>query len=233
MNKVLDKPNKRHIQNNVYIVPKGITEISEKAFMLDESGICNAIQEIRFNYELKKIGSHAFFDCLPEVKSLGYLGKVEAIGECAFWGLDSLERVILTPNIKTIGKHAFCNCIKLTILFLGSKEDIPKTWHKDWNPNCKIEFSGDWVLLDILCPTCKKDSTAVYAVKNKKNNKLCVYCEECDSLWETPADVFKTEYKTFGFEWDGNASLDEVREFGWEQHISTVWLNKKYSLSSR
>jgi len=235
MRKIFEKPDISHIRNNIYYVPEGTTAIAEKAFIYDEGGLCNNIIEIRLPYGLKEIGAYAFYDCLPEVKKIGIPSTVEKIGEAAFWGLDSLESVYLSINIITIGKHAFCNCSKLKILFFGGMEHIPAGWDKDWNPNCKIEYSGDWVLVAWPCPYCGKEGD-IYAVRNKKTNKLCAYCDECDTLWETPEDVYhgkpketyfiiksqdvtKTAFKDFDFEWGGYATLEEVKKFGWGKYV--------------
>jgi len=126
---ILYKPDKN--------LPQGTTEIAENFYLH-----CNDIEpeQIVLPDGLKKIGSCAFFDCFIELKSVNIPLSVEEIGDEAFWALDDFESVTISPLIKKIGKHAFCNCRKLTITFLGSKEDIPDGWHKDWNPNCKIQY---------------------------------------------------------------------------------------------
>ena len=211
----------------VYYVPEKTKSIAKKTFMLDESGMCNDIKEIRLPYGFKKIGSYAFYDCLPEVKRIFSFGKLEFIGECAFFGLDSLEQVILSPSIKMIEKHAFCNCSNLTIIIYGRKEKIPSSWHKEWNGNCKVQFSADWVLVGGFCPI-DKEYGSIYAVKNKLDNNLYAYCDECGLLWKNSEDIlegdpvagFEERDYLSVFEWGGYATMEEVNDFGWEKYIA-------------
>lgn len=78
----------------------------------------------------------------------------------------------------------------------------------------------DWVLISDPCPECEFGS--IYAVRNKKNNKLCAYCEECDTLWKNPDDVkrgYFFEDSDREFVWGGYATLEEVIAFGWKKYI--------------
>ena len=77
-----------------------------------------------------------------------------------------------------------------------------------------------WVRIVSLCPECEVGT--IFAVRNKKDNTLCAYCEECDTLWKIPADIEKRKYfenLENVFEWGGYATLEEVKAFGWEEYI--------------
>ena len=77
-----------------------------------------------------------------------------------------------------------------------------------------------WILISYPCPECEVGS--IFAVKNKRNNTLCAYCEECDTLWKIPEDIGRQIYLENWqeeFEWGGYANLDEVKAFGWGKYI--------------
>ena len=77
-----------------------------------------------------------------------------------------------------------------------------------------------WILIAYPCPECEVGS--VFAVRNKKDGKLCAYCEECDTLWKKPQDVERREYfepSDEDFEWGGYAAEEEVVNFGWSDYI--------------
>ena len=77
-----------------------------------------------------------------------------------------------------------------------------------------------WILIAYPCPECELGS--VFAVRNKKDGKLCAYCEECDTLWKKPQDIERREYfepSDENFEWGGYAAEEEVVNFGWSDYI--------------
>jgi len=77
-----------------------------------------------------------------------------------------------------------------------------------------------WVLIFFPCPECEEGS--IFAVINKKDNKLCVYCEECGAIWKIPEDIERQLYFTDwkdNFEWGGYATFEEVKAFGWGKYI--------------
>lgn len=78
-----------------------------------------------------------------------------------------------------------------------------------------------WILIRYPCPNCGEYGGA-YAVRNKKDGNLLLYCDECDCLWKTPAgvdcnDVLKDCEELF--EWGGYASRAEVEAFSWGEDI--------------
>lgn len=77
----------------------------------------------------------------------------------------------------------------------------------------------DWILIAYPCPECEVGS--IFAVRNKKDNTIFVYCEECDTLWKKPKDIERREYfenSHKDFEWGGYATLEEVIDFGWAEY---------------
>ena len=87
------------------IIPDGVVEIKEKAFM--ESNI----RSVKFPDSLRIINEYAFYYCTKlEYIEFGK-GKVK-IGTCAFCGCLSLESVDM-ENVSKIKEYAFYNCVNL------------------------------------------------------------------------------------------------------------------------
>lgn len=99
-----------------YVIPKGITEISEGAFCK-----CNLITEIIIPNGLKKIGFAAFKECIC-LSTIEIPDSVDIIGADAFSQCYRLTEITIPRNISKLGFRAFdCSSITKVILQEGSK----------------------------------------------------------------------------------------------------------------
>ena len=78
---------------------------------------------------VENIGECAFYGC-DSLESIIIPKSVLNIGEYAFSGCDSLESVIIPDSVVNIGCYAFAYLNKLTIYC--EAESQPSGWHKDW-----------------------------------------------------------------------------------------------------
>lgn len=68
------------------------------------------------------------------------------------------------------------------------------------------------------CPICNQGWVEI--VKEVETNLLFCYCWECESEWDNPADIEKESSNSpekYGMICD--ASIDEIRERGFEKYI--------------
>ena len=90
------------------IIPDGITEIDEGAF-LD----CTEIISVKFPKTITKIGNSAFWNC-ASLKNLDLSGcaNLDAIGKEAFYFCQDLQKLDLSgcKGLTTIGKSSFYDC---------------------------------------------------------------------------------------------------------------------------
>lgn len=221
--KVLITANTKHIKNDVYFVPEKTIEIADNAFALADKGTVKrtaegvlfveggddpifSIKKIVLPKGIKKIGANAFYDTLLSVTDINIPSSLEEIGDFAFWGMDKLKKVSLTPKIETIGKDAFCNCPKLTIHFKGRKSDIPKGWHKDWHGNCKVKYETKIAAVKAKQKELKqKESNSKVKPETKKSTKskqkepnIKISRIKRQKLWRANSDRLKRNKKPEG-----------------------------------
>jgi transcription elongation factor Elf1 len=70
------------------------------------------------------------------------------------------------------------------------------------------------------CPICNQGWVQIW--KDKTNNKLFVFCDECESLWEHPKLVKITDIAKLTFDTDFEIckpTEDEIKVNGWENYI--------------
>lgn len=80
-----------------------ITEIKPQTFLN-----CRALETFDVPAGVTRIGDKAFEECAK--LSAVDLSNCEHIGERSFYGCDSLEKVIFSENLKSIGQYAFYYC---------------------------------------------------------------------------------------------------------------------------
>ena len=74
----------------------------------DEGSVCESI------------GAYAFYECYL-VKSVELADSITSIGDRAFYGCDSLSKLVLSEGLSKIGAYAFYDCYSLSSLTLGDK----------------------------------------------------------------------------------------------------------------
>lgn len=99
--------------DSVLIIPAGIEEIEESAFLRRQD-----IREIRFEgKKLRKIGRGAFAWC-GNLRRVEFPAGLEDIGPQAFAYCTALAEVQFPSTLKHIGANAFSFCSSLQYLFL-------------------------------------------------------------------------------------------------------------------
>ena len=76
------------------------------------------VEDISSNRSINKIGDSAFSGC-KSLERVEYFFSVETIGNEAFRGCENLKEVRLGSSVKEIGTHAFFDCSALEVLNLG------------------------------------------------------------------------------------------------------------------
>ena len=100
-----------------YVIPDGITTISEYAFSGWETG-GNSSNTISIPDSVTSIGHHAFFCC--NVYTLPMIGKgVTSIDYNAFNGCPFIRSVNIPDNVTTIARDAFSSCRDLRTVTIG------------------------------------------------------------------------------------------------------------------
>ena len=108
------------------VIPDGVTEIGDEAFM-----DCENLVFVRIPDGVTRIGGSAFKRC-------GQLGRVrvpdslKSIGDRAFLGCGSLTGFTIPAGVKKIGEYAFSNCKKL---ILRADRKRPYFWPNGWDGN--------------------------------------------------------------------------------------------------
>ena len=93
-------------------IPEGVLTMGTNNFYSNA-----VIQEVEFPDSLDAIGTECFR--LSSIKKV-IIGKNTVVSDMAFYDAESLETVILSEGIKTIGTRAFIRCTSLTSITLPS-----------------------------------------------------------------------------------------------------------------
>lgn len=109
-------------EGDTYVVPAGVKEIGEDAFVYSE------ITKVVLPEGLEKIGDAAFNP--SNLKEFNLPSSLKEIGDYAFDTDDKIKAVVLHKNIEKIGSNSF-NCDNLVIL----------------NPECEIVYLGYYSLI--------------------------------------------------------------------------------------
>ncbi len=96
-----------HLKKGRYIIPDGVTHISDFAF-----DSCDKLTEILIPDSVKNIGMGAFNYC-ADLKSLTLPDSVTSIGYFAFSQCVVMESVTLPKNLTCIEKETFRRCLSL------------------------------------------------------------------------------------------------------------------------
>lgn len=132
------------LQEEIIVIPEGITEIADNAFSAEYSGCKNCIKEIIFPSTLKKIGKEAFYNLSVKQYTLPE-GLIE-IGERAFGGNKNVEELIIPKSVKIIKDCAFSRCEKLKeISILGSPEFGDFTFQETAVSKIDLTLFGDTI----------------------------------------------------------------------------------------
>ena len=100
-------------------IPEGVREIGEDAF-----AFCKSLKSVTIPEGVKKIGRDAFRGC-GSLKTISTPGSVAEIGASAFRDCSSLESVSIPEGVKKIGREAFRFCGSLkTISIPASVAEI-------------------------------------------------------------------------------------------------------------
>lgn len=83
---------------------------------MDQLLIKSLITEIHLPASLEMIREDTFF-ARPGLRSIDLPAVLWHIHAPTFGSLDGQETLTLPATVKPIGKHTFCNCRKLTLLF--------------------------------------------------------------------------------------------------------------------
>ena len=71
----------------------------------------------------------------------------------------------------------------------------------------------------VLCPHCSQDYLLV--TRNDDTKKLYLSCSECEASWNHPRDVSDPSRMFVQPDIDAtDPSLEEIRDYGWEEYIS-------------
>lgn len=111
------------------VIPQGVTEIGDRAFMRDKK-----IARVVIPEGVVKIGELAFYGC-NALKSVVLPESLEEIGREAFAGCFKLKRIEIPQNVVRIGNCAFYDCRSLKFVAwnaracasVGEFREIPKT----------------------------------------------------------------------------------------------------------
>ena len=100
-------------------IPEGVREIGEDAF-----AFCKSLKSVTIPEGVKKIGRDAFRGC-GSLKTISTPGSVAEIGASAFRDCSSLEAVSIPEGVTEIGEGAFDGCESLKSVSLpGSVAEI-------------------------------------------------------------------------------------------------------------
>ena len=101
-------------------IPENVTVIETGVF-----GNCKALTEITIPSGIISIGSSAFYRCEKlKTVTVTEIGRLESIGERAFYECLRLESIFLPVSIKSIGNDAFAYCHSLSnVYYSGSEEE--------------------------------------------------------------------------------------------------------------
>ena len=94
--------------DNSFIIPKGITNIRDRAF-----SCCESLDSVTISTGVTKIGNNVFEDC-KRLISVIIPGGVTSIGRSAFSNCNSLNNVTIPDSVTSIGSNAFQGCTSLT-----------------------------------------------------------------------------------------------------------------------
>lgn len=86
-------------------------DIGEGAF-----GWNSSLRNVKLPETTRSIGDRAFEDVSDRLLSIRLPERVEEIGEEAFSGCSSLEEVVLSENLWSLGARAFIDCVSLTTI---------------------------------------------------------------------------------------------------------------------
>ena len=91
-----------------FTAPETLKEIGRDAFYTSQ------VEEVTLNPGLTTIGDYAFFGC-DSLKKVILPNTVTSIGEYSFYACDVLEEFYIPNSVTTIGERACAYCSKLTI----------------------------------------------------------------------------------------------------------------------
>lgn len=130
--------------NGVFVIPDGITMISEGAFAGDTD-----LKEIVIGADVKTIGSSAFQYC-TSLETITINEGVETIGSHAFANCSSLKNITLPSTVSILNEYAFYACEDLESISLKHIREIREAAFYACTSLESVEFSpeleaiGNW-----------------------------------------------------------------------------------------
>ena len=101
------------------VIPEGVTEIGEVAFLG-----CSSLESVTIPEGVREIGEDAFAFC-KSLESVTIPEGVKKIGRDAFRGCGSLKTISIPEGVAEIGEDAFSGCSSLArVVVFG--EALPK-----------------------------------------------------------------------------------------------------------
>ncbi len=137
---------------SVLNIPGNVKSIGESAFRA-----CDSLIALNIESGVEEIGNYAFYGCeflgnneLGATYAVNIPETVTSIGDYAFRNCVSLNSIILTDSIKSMGMHVFNKCDKLVVY--TNMAELPAEWSKKWNSSyrpvlygCKLSSDGTYV----------------------------------------------------------------------------------------
>ena len=106
------------IKDGVAIIPKGTSEVLDRAFY-----DCSSLTNVVIPEGVKKIGSFAFEVC-SSLASITIPNSVTCIGKYAFAGCSSLTSITIPNSVASIGQRAFAGCSSLESIVVDSGNTV-------------------------------------------------------------------------------------------------------------
>lgn len=141
-----------------YIIPDGVTHISENAFLS-----CNTVKNITFPDSLTSVGIKAFCGC-GALSSVVFGKGLDTIGKMAFANT-GLKSISIPDSVTTIGQMAFLSSFELTTAHIGANSKIGSAAFKGCESLSEFTVSDenpDYAVIDGVIFSKDKTTLLVY-----------------------------------------------------------------------
>ncbi len=141
-----------------YIIPDGVTHISENAFLS-----CNTVKSITFPDSLTSVGTKAFCGC-GALSSVVFGKGLETIGKMAFANT-GLKSVSIPDSVTSIGQMAFLSSFELASAHIGANCKIGTAAFKGCESLSEFTVSDenpDYAVIDGVIFSKDKTTLLVY-----------------------------------------------------------------------
>ena len=189
------------------VIPKGVTSIGYKAFML-----CDKLTHIALPESISTIDDSAFESC-DVLTSIEIPQGVSIIEEFTFSGCENLSSIVIPSSVIRIDGGAFTGCNNLvTVGPIGGDYNIQFGW-TEFPPNFSFDRIGlSSIITDVVLP---EGMTSIY-------HDIFFKCENLSSII-IPSSVTRMENVTFSgcdnLVTAGPIGGNYNIQFGWEEEI--------------